>query len=120
MADEFEFFTEAEKKDMSYKMCVGGMALTGVALGSMAGGQAILGGAGGLIWGLLTCPKLSIPIKKKLFSQTQTLNDGELAKLVSEVRRQRNYIGKGTAMKVLAHVRQEVSRNPGKYKKLLA
>ena len=115
--NDLEFFGEKDKQDMAYLYCVGGMTLTGVSLGALAGGHALTGGAGGLIWGLLTCKKIAPAVSKKLFSSREKLRDHEIAALLKEIHNLRPYISKKDAIKVLAYVRAEVSRNPDKYSK---
>lgn len=118
MPEDFEFFTEKDKKDTAYGVCVLGVMGVGGTLGGLAGGMAAPGAVVGLIWGLLACPKLSYPLKKKLFSANQKLSEYEVANLVTEIRRQ-NYMGNSQGIKALAQVRIELSKNPGAYKKHL-
>jgi hypothetical protein len=119
MPDDVELFSDKEKDEYAYRYCVGGMVATGATLGSIAGGQTIEGAAGGLIWGLLTCKKVSIIVRKKLFSSNQKLSDHEIATLLGVIKSKKPYLEKGNALKMLASIRSEVGRNPSKYKRML-
>ncbi len=46
-ADDFAVLTEQDKRHYAYALCVLGTTATGATFGSLAGGQTLLGAAGG-------------------------------------------------------------------------
>jgi hypothetical protein len=115
MSDEFQFFTEQDKRSMAYWSCVGGTTLIGAGMGSLAGGQTLPGAAGGLVWGLFTCKYLQEPVKKKLFGQAR-MSEAEFKQALAAVHRQYPRMSKGDALGLLATARQTAARNPGQYR----
>jgi hypothetical protein len=119
MSDQLELFTEDEKNSISYKACVGGTTLTGLALGRFGGIHGlVVGGAAGLAWGLLTCKYLKEPIKRKLFSHSERIHEGELSSLLNTIRSQHPALTKNQAIELLAQIRSEISSNTAQYKKM--
>jgi len=114
--DEFELFSEKDKSNIAYGACVGGMALTGAAVGRFLGLQGVMVGAvAGAAYGLMTCSKLEAPIRRKLFSSKSRFSDKELASGLAALRLREPRLSKAEAMKRFAQVRHEVSSNPRKY-----
>src|SRR5262249_5656908 len=102
---EFDILTEDDKKSFAYGLCVLGHVAVGATMGSLAGGQTILGAAGGGVWGLLTCRYLQEPIKRKLFSKTDRLSDHEFKQVLFAAKRQFPNIKKAEALQLIASAR---------------
>jgi hypothetical protein len=112
----FNIFTEKDKENISYGACLGGSALTGMAVGRFVGVQGIIvGGIAGLAIGLMTCQRLTPAIKQKLFSVHTRLSDRELLQALQAVREQKPGIGKSEAMDLFAAARSEIFRSPSRY-----
>lgn len=73
--DDFNVFTDEDKRSVAYGVCALGQVAIGATVGSIAGGQTLLGAAGGAVWGLFTCRYLQEPIKRKLFSENGRLTE---------------------------------------------
>lgn len=115
MAEDFNIFTEDDKKHVSYGLCVLGMTATGMTLGSMAGGQTLLGGVGGTVWGLFTCKHLAEPIKQRLFSQSSRLTDAEFKQVFVAARRQFPFATKNQLFDLIMNAKLEGRRFPSRY-----
>src|SRR6185503_8287456 len=113
----FNIITEEDKEQMSYVACVGGATITGMAVGRFVGVQGVLiGAAAGAAYGLLTCRRLAPAIKRKLFSRGDKLSDHELAQVLQAVKEQSDVRTKSEAMNLLAAAREEILKNPAKYR----
>lgn len=116
MSDDYMAITEADKEKLSYAACVGGMALTGAAVGRFLGLQGLfVGGVTGAAYGLISCKTLQEPIKKKLFSQTSRLTDYEIVSALRALRFRSPLLKKDEALELLAAARQEIAKHPEKY-----
>ncbi len=115
MADDFNIFTEKDKQHAAYGACVIGWVATGATLGSMAGGQTLLGAGGGAVWALFTCRYLQEPIKRKLFSSATRLSEYEFQQALLAVKNQFPGVSKERALDILAAARKEASRYPRRY-----
>ena len=116
MSDSFNILTDADKRDISYGACVAGSALIGAGVGRFLGLQGLLAGAGaGLVIGLMACPKLQEPIKRKIFSQNARLTDQELTQAMAVVRSETPVTSKSDAMYLLGVARQQYASNPGAF-----
>lgn len=115
MADDFNIITDQDKKHISYGMCVVGTMAVGTTLGSMAGGQTLLGAVGGTVWGLFNCKYVAEPLKRKLFSQHTRLSDQEFAQVLRAARQQFPHASKAQLLDLIASARLEAKRQPGKY-----
>ena len=106
MTDDFTVFSDKDKQGFSYGVCVGGAALTGAAVGRILGLQGLaVGAAAGLAYGLMACPHLKEPIKRKLFSQNGKLSDAELSHALQTVKRETGVKSKADAMFLLSAAR---------------
>lgn len=115
MADDFNIITEQDKKHMSYGLCVLGTMAVGATFGSMAGGQTLLGAAGGTVWGLFICKHMTDPIKSKLFSQGARMSEHEFKQALSAAHRQFPLATKSQLLDLLASARSEAAKTPAKY-----
>jgi hypothetical protein len=115
-ADDFNFLTEEDKRHAAYGLCVGTWVASGAIVGSMAGGQTLIGAAGGAVWGMFTCPYLQQPIKRKLFDSAARLTDQEFKTALTAVKRQYPHISKRDALKVLLQVRNQAKQFPSKFR----
>lgn len=113
---DFNILTERDKNNVSYTACLGGSALTGMAVGRFLGLQGLLaGGAGGLVIGLMACKRLSPLIKQKFLNPNVSLTERELVESLQAVREVKPGINKSEALQLFAAVREEVGRQPAKY-----
>jgi hypothetical protein len=115
MADDFNIITEQDKTHVAYGLCVLGQMAVGATFGSIAGGQTLLGAAGGTVWGLFTCKYLAEPIKSKLFSQRGRLSDNEFKQVLAAAKRQFPLATKAQLLGLIVQARGESARSPGKY-----
>ena len=116
MADDFSLFTEEDKNHASYALCVLGHMAVGATLGSMAGGQTLLGAGGGTVWGLFNCRYLSQPIKRKLFSQRERLSDWEFRQVLTAAKREFPLATKPQLLGLITQIRLDSYRSPGQFK----
>lgn len=114
--DDFNIFTEDDKRSTAYRLCVMGHMAIGATMGSLAGGQTLLGAAAGTAWGLFTCKALQEPIKKKLFSSAEPLTESELKQALSAVKQEFPFLTKKEALEVIAGARIDAVRNPAQYR----
>jgi hypothetical protein len=104
--DDFNFFTNQDRQDISYAACLGGTVLVGGAVGRFGGLYGLLGGAAvGLAIGLVTCHRLSPAIEQKLFSRTAALTEQELLQTLRVLREQTGAQSKSDAMYLLSYAR---------------
>lgn len=115
MSDDFNLITEQDKTHISYGLCVLGQTAIGATLGSMAGGQTILGAAGGAVWGLFTCKHLAEPIKKRLFSQSGRLNEHEFKLVLLAAKRQFPHATKSQLLGLVSEARVQAANTPRKF-----
>jgi hypothetical protein len=115
MPDDFNIFTEEDKQHVAYGACVMGWVAVGATLGSMAGGQTLLGAGGGAVWALFTCKYLQQPIKRKLFSSSTRLTEHEFRQALIAVKSQFPNVSKQGALDILAAARREASKDPRRY-----
>jgi hypothetical protein len=115
MADDFNIITEQDKKHISYGLCVLGTMAVGATFGSIAGGQTLLGAAGGTVWGLFTCKYVTEPIKQKLFGQNARLSESEFKQVLIAAKRQYPHATKAQLLDFIASARLEAKRFPSKY-----
>lgn len=122
----FELFSDSDRNKISYGACLAGWTATGAVVGGIHGGvvlslpASVIGAAGGVAWGLLTCRRLAPVIRWKLersglLGQRSELTERELVEALKAVRDLRPGVGKAEAINLLAAARQEIARNPGKY-----
>lgn len=116
MADNFNIITEQDKKHLSYGLCVLGTMAVGAMFGSMAGGQTLIGAAGGTVFGLFTCRHLAEPIKRKLFSQNGRLSEPEFKQVLVAAKQQFPLATKAQLLDLIANARLEAKRFPSKYR----
>jgi len=116
MAEDFELFTEEDKRSIAYGACVFGQVAIGATIGSIAGGQTLLGAAGGAVWGFFTCRYLEDHIKRKLFSQSGRLSEDEFRQALLATKKQFPLISKREALELLAAARHEAAKNPVRYR----
>jgi len=101
--------------DLAYRACLAGTTLTGMGLGSIISPVgAVAVGVGGLIWGLVVCPKFSPLLKKKLF-EGAPMEEAEVLSMLEEIQLQRPYMSKEERIQGLAYIRHEVAKNSEKY-----
>lgn len=112
--DNFEFFTEQDKTDTAYNMCVAGSTITGMAVGATGavGVGALPGAIVGLIIGLKTCNRIAPALKKKIFSDKVAITELELSQVLKHLREKNPTIAKESALKALAEVRGTVNAMP--------
>ena len=115
MADDFNIITEQDKTHVAYGLCVLGQMAVGATFGSMAGGQTLLGAAGGTVWGLFTCKYLAEPIKSKLFSQRGRMADAEFRQILAAAKWQFPHATKAQLLDLIVQARVQAARSPGKY-----
>lgn len=116
--DELDFFTEKDKKDVSYGMCVTGIAVTGMAVGASAsvGVGALPGFIVGGIIGLKTCNRLSPILKKKIFSEKAALSENELSEVLKQLRQENPNITKQEALYSFSQMRETMNKLPWDFK----
>lgn len=113
MDDIEQFFTPQDRSSAAYMACVGGMGLTGAAVGRFGGLQGLfLGAAVGVAYGLLTCKKLSPIIERKFLSKHESFTDGELKQVLAVLGQVGGVQSRSEGMYVLAHVRHAVTHHP--------
>lgn len=115
MSENFNILTEEDRLSMAYRMCVLGQVGIGATLGSIAGGQTLLGAAGGAVWGLWTCKYLKEPIKQKLFGSTHAMSELEFRQALAAAKMSNPKVSKNQALEILATARHDASRAPAKY-----
>lgn len=115
MADDFNIITEQDKTHVAYGLRVLGQMAVGATFGSIAGGQTLLGAAGGTVWGLFTCKYLAEPVKSKLFSQRDRMSDNEFKQLLAVAKRQFPLATKAQLLSLIVKARAASARLPGKY-----
>ena len=107
MQDDFGVFSAEDKANAAYAACIGGWVASGAILGSVAGGQTLLLAAGGLLWGLVTCERISKAVTQKLSgANPQSLTEAELASIVKVLKTDAGVSSTGDALYVLAMARQ--------------
>jgi hypothetical protein len=115
MADDFNIITEQDKAHVSYGLCVLGHMASGATLGSLAGGQTVLGAVGGTVLGLYTCKYLAAPLKKKLFGQAGRLSEPEFKQVLMAAKREFPHATKSQLLDLIANARVEAKRTPSRY-----
>lgn len=115
MSDDLNVLTDEEKKHMSYRLCVLGTGALGATFGSIAGGQTLLGAAGGTVFGLFSCKLVAEPLKRKLFSQNTLLTEPEFKLVLAGAKRQFPFATKLQLLELMANARMESRRAPTKY-----
>lgn len=115
MTDDFDVITEQDKSHMAYGLCVLGHMAVGATMGSIAGGQTLLGAAGGTAWGLFNCRYLAEPLKSKLFTQRGRMSESEFKQVLSAAKRQYPQATKTELMGLIVQARNDLARSPGKY-----
>lgn len=104
--DNFMLFTQQDRQDLSYGVCMGTMALSGVAVGRFAGLWGVLGGAvAGVLAGLVACRRLSPAIEQKLFTADARFSEAELLEVLLALHLQGGAATKREGMYVLTAVR---------------
>jgi len=103
--EDFNLFNESDRRDVSYKLCVGGSVGLGIMVGSWAPVVgSLVGAASGLAVGMMTCKKLSPAIEKKLFTY-ESFTEKELTQVIKVVKEQTGVKNKSDAMYLLSHAR---------------
>ena len=115
MADDLNIITEQDKTHVAYGLCVLGQMAVGATFGSLAGGQTLLGAAGGAVWSLYTCKYPAEPIKSK-FSQRGRMSDNEFKQVLAAAKRQFPLATKAQLLGLIAEARTEATKAPGKYR----
>jgi hypothetical protein len=114
LADEFQI-NDQTKGHVSYGVCVLGMTGTGAIMGSMAGGQTLLGAAGGMVVGLVLCKTVETPIKRKLFGANERMTEGEFRALASQVGNSYPTLTPNQVLDLIAAARLAAIKDPNKY-----
>jgi hypothetical protein len=111
--EDFNIFSNTDKRDISYAACVGGSVLVGASIGRFAALPGLFAlSAAGLVIGLFSCKRLAPAIERKIFTSNQMLNDSEIAHTLRVIRDETGIQSKSDALFLLAIVRQEVTKNP--------
>jgi len=116
MTWEDELITNEDKQHLAYGLCVLGVAGTGAALGSMAGGQTLLGAAGGAVVGLFMCKSVERPLKKALFSSNGKMSEREFRTLLTQTRRANPSMNRQQILNLIAASRIAATKEPWKYR----
>lgn len=115
MGFEDEIITDIDKQHLAYGMCVLGVTATGATFGSLAGGQTLLGAAGGLVMGLFMCKSVQTPLKKALFSSNR-MSERQFGALISQVRLANPTKSREQLLDMIAASRFASAREPWKYR----
>jgi len=116
MTWEDELITENDKQHMAYGLCVLGVAATGAAFGSMAGGQTLLGAAGGAVAGLFMCKSVEKPLKRALFSSNGKMSEREFRTLLVQTRRANPTMNRQQVLDLIAASKLAAAKEPWKYR----
>lgn len=114
--DDLELFTDKDKSHMAYGLCVLGTAAAGATFGSMAGGQTLLGAAGGAVVGLFMCSTVERPLKRALFTTGKRMSDSEFRTLYAQVRRSYPNNSKKQVLDMIAASRLAAAKEPARYR----
>lgn len=114
--DDIRVVTEQDKKHIAYGLCVLSVTGVGATWGAAAGGQVLLGAAGGAVAGLFSCRHLYEPIKRKLFSRHGRLSEEEFRLALIAAQREFPFASKPQLLDLIAGARIEAAREPSKYR----
>jgi hypothetical protein len=114
--DDIRVVTEQDKEHVAYGLCVLGLAGVGATWGAAAGGQILLGAAGGTVVGLFSCRHLHEPIKRKLFSRNGRLSEEEFRLTLIAAQREFPFASKTRLLDLIAEARIEAAREPSRYR----
>lgn len=123
--EDFVFLSEEDKSAVAYHACLAAPTAAGAAYGSFVGGvlgagvgsapAALLGGLIGLAMGLAACPRLTEPVKKKLFSAHSPLSDRDLLTAMQAIQTLHPDVTKKDAMHLVALLRADAALHPTRY-----
>lgn len=118
--DELNIFSETDKNDVAYGVCVKVTVGIGTGLGAFATGGlgAVAGFSAGLIMGVKLCKVIAPALKQKIFAEQKPINNEELSQVLKTIRRLDPMIGKDEALRRFAEIRTEIAQRPWLYKQV--
>lgn len=108
--EDFNFFTQKDRQDISYGACVGATTLVGAGVGRFLGLYGLLAGAAaGIAYGLVACRALSPAIEDKLFSANARFTEPELLQVLRALNQHAGVATKSDGMYLLTAVQHSAS-----------
>jgi hypothetical protein len=113
-----DFFSEKDKNSMAFAACVASQTVIGGAVASIGslGIAAPIGFGAGLLFGVLTCPKLKAPIKRKLFGSDSSYEEQEVSQMIEVMKSLRPGVSNQEALSIIANANNIIASDPEKFK----